>query len=166
LPHHAITGFVAGVPRYGIKRPSGSSRCAVIYDAVVQRRKTTLLSKRRQIRREETERVRAEFESRALARLDFLSGEEIGYVAASLRKNQQSFTAWVHSPHVSNLMAKELVGSPGGTHHQDHYPYYFFDFAWAALLQRRDEFIAKDDEHKRREAAKKRAETQRALNRY
>jgi hypothetical protein len=32
----------------------------------------------------------------------------------------------------------------------------FTDFAWEALLARKDEFIAKDDENKRREAAEKR----------
>jgi hypothetical protein len=138
---------------------------AVIHDIIAQRRKMTLLSKRRQIRREETDRAQAEFESQALARLNFLSKEEIRYIAEPLRKNQQSFTARVHSPHLSNLMAKGLVGSPGGTHHQDYYPFSFPDFVWAALQQRRDEFIAKDDEHKRREAAEKEAEIQRTLRR-
>jgi hypothetical protein len=81
--------------------------------------------------------------------------EEIRYVADALRKNEQSFTAWVHSPYMSNLMAKGLVATPGGTHNQDYYPFYFLDFAWNALLARKDEFIAKDDEHKRRKAAEK-----------
>jgi hypothetical protein len=56
---------------------------------------------------------------------------------------------------MSNLMAKGLVATPGGTHNQDYYPFYFLDFAWNALLARKDEFIAKDDEHKRRKAAEK-----------
>ena len=43
-------------------------------------------------------------------------------------------------------MAAHLVGTPGGTAHQDHYPFYIVDFAWEALQARRDEFLAKDDE--------------------
>jgi hypothetical protein len=127
----------------------------VVYDAFMQRRRTTLLAARREIRREEAKRARAEFEARVVARLEYLSAEEIRYVAKALRKNEQSFTAWAESPHVANLVAKGLVTTPGGTHHGDHYPFYFVDFAWAALLARRDEFIAKDDEHRRREEAEK-----------
>jgi hypothetical protein len=134
---------------------------ALIYDAFMQRHKKTLLARRREIRREEAERERAQFESRALARLDYLSKQEIRYVADALRKNEQSFLTHLYSPPVANLMAKGLVATPGSTHHQDHYPFYFRDFAWAALLQRKDEFIAKDDEHRRREAA----ERERALRR-
>jgi hypothetical protein len=48
---------------------------------------------------------------------------------------------------------KGLVVSPGGRHHQDHYPYMIADFAWERLLARKEEFIAKDDENRRREAA-------------
>jgi hypothetical protein len=55
---------------------------AVIHDIIAQRRKMTLLSKRRQIRREETDRAQAEFESQALARLNFLSKEEIRHRGA------------------------------------------------------------------------------------
>jgi hypothetical protein len=130
---------------------------ALVYGAVMQRRKTTLLSQRRQIRLKEAETARAKYEAQVLARLDFLSREEVRYVANALRKNEQSFTAYVNSPHVSNLGAKELVSSPGGPHHQDHYPFYFVDFVWAHLVQHRDQFIAKDDEHKRREEAEARA---------
>jgi hypothetical protein len=127
----------------------------VIYDIIEQRRKPRLLAKRREIRRAEAEKSRVEYESRILKRLDYLSKEEVSYVAACLRKNERSFTAWAHSPHVSNLQAAGLVGTPGGTHDQDHYPFYFVDLAWVALLKRKDEFIAKDDENKRREAAEK-----------
>jgi hypothetical protein len=93
--------------------------------------------------------------AQVLKRLDHLSAQEIRYVADCLRKNEQSFLAYVHSGPVSNMMARGLVGSPGGTHHQDYYPYYFADFVWQALLARKDEFIEKDNEHKRREAAER-----------
>ena len=91
-----------------------------------------------------------------MKRLDYLSVREIAYVADCLRKNEQSFLAYANSGAVSNMMAKGLVGSPGGTHHQDYYPYYFGDFVWEALLARKDEFIEKDNKNKQREAAEKR----------
>jgi hypothetical protein len=130
----------------------------LIYDARMQHRRTTLLSSRREIRRAEHDSDRAEAEARALGRLDYLSKDELCFVADCLRKNEQSFTAYVFSPPVSNLQAAGLVLTPGGPHHQDYYPYFFADFAWTALLERKDEFIAKDDEHTRREAAEKERE--------
>lgn len=139
---------------------SGSLSLAAVggltYDAVSHRHKTKLLSVRRDLRRADNERAREEHEKSVLARLDYLTKEEIAIVADCLRKNEQSFTNWVHSSHVANLMAKEFVGTPGGTHHQDYYPYYFFDFVWQALLARRDEFIAKDDENRRLEREEER----------
>jgi hypothetical protein len=123
-----------------------------IYDAVMQHRKVTLLSARREIRRAEADRDRAEYEARVLKRLDYLSKDEIRYVADCLRKNEQSFLTYAHSPPVANLAAKEFVQTIGGSYHREHYPFYFVDFVWAALLERKDEFLAKDDEHKRQEA--------------
>jgi hypothetical protein len=128
---------------------------AVIAEAVKRRRRPTLVAQRRQIRQKEREQAEAEREAQALARLDYLSAEEIRYVANALRKNEQSFTAYLYSPHLSNLMVKGLVATPGGTHNQDYYPFYFEDFAWKALLARKDEFLAKDEEHKHRQAAEK-----------
>jgi hypothetical protein len=135
---------------------------AVIYDVLMQRHRKTLLAHRREIRHEEAQQELAQRQAAALARLDYLSKEEIRYVANCLRKNEQSFVAWAHSPHVSNLRVRGLVSIPGGTHDQNHCPFYFYDFVWAALLQRKDEFIVKDDEHKRLEAA---AEKERARRR-
>jgi hypothetical protein len=128
----------------------------LFYDRWFLRHKTKLLSERREIRRAEVKRERTEFEAQAVRRLGYLTAAELRIVAKCLRKNEQSFTGWVHSSHVANLAVRRLVVSPGGTHHQDHYPYMFTDFAWEALLARKDEFIAKDDENKRREAAEKR----------
>ena len=110
----------------------------IVNDAYAQRHKATLLSRRRDIRREEAKRDRAEYEAQILKRLAYLSEEELAFAANCLRKNEQSFLAYVFSPPVSNLKAKGLVGSPGGTHHQDYYPFYFFDFAWEALLERKE----------------------------
>jgi hypothetical protein len=86
-----------------------------------------------------------------LKRLDYLSKEEIRIAANCLRKNEQLFTAWAYDSHVANLIAKDLVTAPGGTYHRDNYPNFFADFVWQALLARRDEFIAKDDENQRKE---------------
>jgi hypothetical protein len=110
----------------------------------------TLLSARRELRRADQERTRSETEARVLKRLDYLSKEEIRIAANCLRKNEQSFTAWAYNSHVANLIAKDLVRAPGGTYHRDNYPNFFADFVWQALLARRDEFVAKDDENQRK----------------
>jgi hypothetical protein len=141
---------------------SAAALGGLIYDAWMQRHRTSLLSRRREIRRLEAERERAEYEALVLKRLEYLSREEIKYIADCLRKNEQSFLTYALSPPVSNLMAKGLVVTPGRAHHQDYYPFYFVDFAWAALLARRVEFIAKDNEHKRLEAV----ERERRLRRH
>lgn len=133
----------------------------VVYDAIMQGRGRKLLTARRDLRREEAKQDRAEHEAHALKRLDYLSKDEIDVVADCLRKNEQSFLAYSNSPPISNLMAAGLVSSPGGEHHMDYYPFYFRTFAWEALLARKDEFIAKDDEHKRREAEEERKKLQR-----
>jgi hypothetical protein len=121
----------------------------VVYDDLKQRRKTTLLARRRELHRAEAKRDLAEYQAQVLKRLDYLSKEEIECVANCLRKNQQSFLAHLNSGDLSNLQAKGLVDSPGGIHHRAYYPFYIVDFVWEALLQRKQEFIAKDDAHKR-----------------
>jgi hypothetical protein len=135
--------------------------CGLFYDRWFQSHKTTLLSKRREIRREEEKRQRAEFEAKALKRLDYLSAPEMRYLTDCLRKNEQSFTTWVYSPHAKNLVARGLVMSPGGTHHQDHWPFMIEDFAWEALLARKEEFIAKDDDNRRRAAVEEKERRER-----
>jgi hypothetical protein len=127
-----------------------------VYDHWKQRHKKTLLARRREIRHAEEKRNLAEYQTEVLKRLDYLSKEEVRYVANCLRKNEQSFLAYVYSGPLSNMHAKRLVGSPGGAHHQDYYPYYFHDFVWEALLLRKDEFIAKDEANKQQEEAEKR----------
>ena len=126
-----------------------------------ERQRQSRLSVRRAVRRKEEEERHVEAEAQVLARLDHLSKEEIRYVADCLHKGTPTFYSWVHSPAASMLMGKELVWTPGGTHHQDHYPFSFYDFVWKALLARKDEFIAKDEEHKRSEEAAKQAERRR-----
>lgn len=133
----------------------------LIYDARIHNRKRTLLAERHELRRVDRARDKVEYQAQALKRLDHLTDREISYIADCLRKNEQSITTWVYSPEMANLGAAGLVGSPGGKHHQDYYPYFIADFAWAELLKRKDEFIAKDDENERRKAEEK----QRAMRR-
>jgi len=114
-----------------------------------------LLARRRELHRAEAKRDLDELQAQVLKRLDYLSKEEVRLVADCLRKNQQSFLAPGFSGHVNNLQAKGFVGSPGGTYHRDHVPYYFGDFVWEALVRRKEEFIAKDDAHKQQEEAEK-----------
>jgi hypothetical protein len=120
--------------------PTGGSLSAaalgrVIYDIWIQGHRTSLLSQRREIRRLEAERERAQYESLVLRHLEYLSREEIKCIADALRKKEQSFFASVRSPLASNLMAKGLVWTPGGAHNQDLCPFLFVDFAWDALLR-------------------------------
>jgi hypothetical protein len=81
---------------------SVSALGGLVYNARMQHRKTTLLSSRRDIRRAERDRSRAEFEATALRRLDYLSRQEIGYVC--LRKNEQRSRTTCSAP-VANLQA-------------------------------------------------------------
>lgn len=124
---------------------------ALAYEGISARQKVSLLSKRREIQQNEASAYRVQAEAEALRRLDYLSREEISYVADCLRKNEQSFLAYARSGPIANLIAKRLVGSPGSECNQDYYPFFFQDFAWKALLERKDEFIKKDDEFKRQD---------------
>ena len=114
--------------------------------------KPKLLAHRRKVRRDEINHLRVEHEAAAIGRIEFLSKEEIRHAAKCLRENTPSIYGYAHSGPISNLMAKGLIGTPGGQHHQDHYPYYFFDFAWQVLLERKEDIIAKDDEFQRLDA--------------
>lgn len=124
---------------------------------VREKRRQAILSTRRAVRRKEGEEQRDTRRKAVLARLDYLSEEEIRYVADNLEKGTPTFYTYVHSPPVSMMMSKGLVWTPGGQHHQDYYPFSFHDFVWEALLSRKDEFIAKDAEHKRAKEAREKA---------
>jgi hypothetical protein len=122
------------------------------------RRKQSIIELRRAVRRKEEDERRNQAQKAALNQLNHLSKEEIAVVAKALRDGSPSFYTYVFSPPVSMLQGKRLVWSPGGPHHQDHYPFSFHDFVWQVLLERRDEFVAKDAEHKRAEDEHKKAE--------
>jgi hypothetical protein len=120
---------------------------------------------RQQAKRDERQLAREKYKEAVLKRLDCLSQKEHRVLADQLRKNERSFEGWAYSSTASNLMAAGLVGSPGGTAHQDYYPYFVVDFVWDALLARRNEFLAKDDENLRREEEEKRKKQEADLGR-
>lgn len=123
-----------------------------------EKRRRSALQIRRAVRCSEKEVQRSQAQATVLARLDHLSREEIAVVAKALRNGSPTFYTYVYSPSVGILQGKGLVWTTGGTHHQDHYPFSFHDYVWQALAERKDEFIEKDEEHKRAEEARKRAE--------
>lgn len=112
-----------------------------------------LLDVRKAARESRLEAERAQVKLRVLARLDHLSDEEIHYVAECLRKKSPTFYTYVYSPPVTMLQGKGLVWTPGGQHHQDHYPFSFQDYVWDVLLEREASFIEKDDQAKARQKA-------------
>jgi hypothetical protein len=112
-------------------------------------RKRTLLEQRRKLRKAEEREQIEENKQRALDRINHLSKDELRYLADCLRENSQSFTTYVHSPPASTLMSKGLTYTPGGTHHQDYYPFVVNDFVWEYLLENMEQILAQDDENKR-----------------
>lgn len=101
---------------------------------------------RRAAREKEEERAAeetkiSEAKERVLWNLDHLSDKEVEIFAHLLKDNKRSFLAWSMDGNLTNLRAKGLLFSPGGTHPQDNYPYTVVDFVWVALSDRRDEFL-------------------------
>ncbi|MCA0025486.1 MULTISPECIES: hypothetical protein [unclassified Mesorhizobium] len=133
----------------------GAAMIALSADAWRKTRVRTQAERRRSDIKAEHARVKAEIQANVLKRLDHLSRKEVGYFAQALRNNSQSITGWVHSADLSTLMDKGLLTTPGGNHHQDHYPFWIPDLVWQELLGRRDEFIAKDDDFTAKEKADK-----------
>lgn len=128
----------------------------LVYDALLARLRHSLVEERRQKKVSEKADAKEKSEANVLSRIDYLSEHELKYLADCLRSNSQTFQAYVHSPPVSTLMAKGIVYTPGGTHHEDHYPFIIRDFAWRSLLERKDEIIRKHEENQRRAEQQKR----------
>jgi hypothetical protein len=122
-----------------------------------EKRKQSVVAARRAVRRAEERDARADSEARILTRLDHLSRDEMRYVAECLAKNTPTFYTYVHAPPVGVLLGKELIWTDGAQHHQDHYPFSFHDFVWRALMERKDEFLAKEAAFRDAEEAQKRA---------
>lgn len=124
---------------------------------ITEKRRLSLLAKRRNALRKEKEDQREEHRANVLAQLDHLSRWEVKVIADALESGSPTFYHYVHSPAVSMLQAKLLVWTPGGPHHQDHYPFSIADFVWEELQNRRDEFLEKERVFKAEEDANKRA---------
>ncbi|CAJ0742300.1 hypothetical protein [Ralstonia mannitolilytica] len=126
-----------------------------------ERRKQSALEQRRAIRRKEQDERREEARKAAISRLDYLSREEIAVVVKALHNDSPTFYTYVFSPPVSMLQGKGLVWTTGGTHHEDHYPFSFHDFVWKVILERKEEFLAQEAQHRKAEEERKKAERQR-----
>ena len=94
----------------------------------------------------EAAEVKAKDEHRnaIIARLDHLSEKENYEAAKALKEGSPSFESWEHSTGAGQLKGKDLIYSPQGTYHQDHFPFTFFDFAWKALQERREAILKKE----------------------
>jgi hypothetical protein len=134
---------------------SFTSIVALVIDIFGAGRKRTLLQQRRELRKAEEEEGIIKNKQKVLDRIQYLSSDELQYLAGCLRENSQSFTTYVHSPSASILASKGMIYTPGGTHNQDNYPFVVNDFVWQYLLDNRGDVIAKDDENKRLEEEKK-----------
>ena len=128
---------------------------AFFIDLIGVGKKRTLLQQRRDLRKAEQEAERNERKQRVLERIPYLSKDELRNLADCLRKNSQTFTTYVHSPAASTLGSKGLIYTPGGTHHQDYYPFVVNDFVWEHLLENREQIIAQDEKNQRAEEEKK-----------
>lgn len=125
--------------------------CTVLINEWKKRNKRSLLSFGRKLRLQERADSRAAAEKAALERLDYLSPQELRYLANCLREGSQSFYAYYYSSATAMLIDKRLICTPGTSHNQDRYPYTIMDFVWKALLARKGEFLKKDEENHERE---------------
>lgn len=130
---------------------------AWVFQPLAEKRRLTLLAKRRKALREEKEIARDEQRTAILKQLDQLSRWEVKLITEVLEGGSPTFYHYVHSPAVTMLQAKHLVWTPGGPHHQDHYPFNVADFVWDELQARKDEFLEKEEAFKAEEQANKRA---------
>lgn len=115
----------------------------LLLEQLSERRKQSRFAGRRAGRQQEQKRERTRARARTLKHLDHLSPEELKYVVDCLRNEIPTFHTYEQSPPVDALQRKGLVWSSGAEHHTDHFSFSFYDFAWEALLARKDEFITK-----------------------
>lgn len=107
------------------------------------RRNQSRMAGRRAGRKQEQKRERTRAQARTLKHLDHLSLDELKYVVDCLRNETPIFHTYEQSPPVDALQRNGLVWSSGKENHRDHFSFSFYDFAWEALLARKDEFITK-----------------------
>lgn len=83
----------------------------------------------------------ADAKAKALAHLDTLSEEEIHIVSKALKEGSPSIKWWFHAGGAAQLVHKGLLDQLPGQYMTDHWPYTFRDFAWQAMLLRKDEYL-------------------------
>jgi hypothetical protein len=108
-----------------------------------ERRKQSLFEGRRAGRKRQKKHEEAQAQARTLKHLDHLSPDELKYVVDCLRNETPTFHTYNESPAVDALQRNGLVWSSGAKNHSDHFSFSFYDFAWEALLARKDEFITR-----------------------
>jgi len=110
-------------------------------------KKQTLMQLRHEIRKAEQKSKTEEIHKIVIARIDHLSSKELRYLANCLIEGSQTFNTYVHSPAATTLASKGLIYTPGGSHHQDHYPFIINDFVWKNLLENKDKIIQRNNDH-------------------
>jgi hypothetical protein len=121
-----------------------TSIIAFFIDLLSASKKQAKLQQRRDMRRSEQKQDVERRKEAVIARIDHLSSQELRYLARCLSNNSTTFNTYVHSPAATTLASKGLTYTPGGAHHQDHYPFIVNDFVWAYLLEHREQIIEKD----------------------
>jgi len=124
---------------------------------LAEKRRLSLLAKRRRAIRDEKDEQRQQRRVAVLAQLDQLSRWEVQILADALEGGSPTFYNYVYSPPIAMLQAKHLVWTPGGAHNQDHYPFCIADFVWEELERRRNEFLEKEKAFKAEEEANRRS---------
>lgn len=124
---------------------------ATLIEIFSAHRKRTLLEQRRELRKNEQKEAENERKQKVLDRIQYLSKDELCYLADCLREKKQSFTTFVHCPTASMLMSKSIIYTPGGTHHQDYYPFVIYDFVWEYLLENKEQILVLDNKNKEAE---------------
>lgn len=107
------------------------------------RRKQSRFAGRRAGRKRQQRHEEVQAQARTLKHLDHLSPDELKYVLDCLRNDTPTFHTYEESPPVDALQRNGLVWSSGSEHHTDHFSFSFYDFAWEALLARKDELTTK-----------------------
>lgn len=140
---HAKTQTIAAIVWVASSVFSLGAIVNLLLEQLSERRKRSRFEGRRAGRKQEQKRQRTRAQARTLKHLDHLSLDELKYVVDCLRNETPVFHTYEQSPPVDALLRNGLVWSSGTENHTDHFSFSFYDFAWEALVARKDEFIAK-----------------------
>jgi len=140
---HAKTQTIAAIVWVASSVFSLGAIVNLLLERFGERRKQSRSAGRRAGRKQEQKRQRTRAQARTLKHLDHLSLDELKYVVDCLRNETPVFHTYEQSPPVDALQRNGLVWSSGAENQTDHFSFSFYDFAWEALLARKDEFITK-----------------------